>query len=75
VGAVAVEFLALLGFVYLGPMQSLLGHEPLTLSQWLPVFVAPVLLVAAEETRKAVVRRHRRAAAGRSARDQRAISP
>jgi hypothetical protein len=55
VSAVAVEFLALLGFVYLGPMQALLGHEPLTLGQWLPV-----LLVAAEETRKAVVRRRRR---------------
>jgi magnesium-transporting ATPase (P-type) len=75
VSAVAVEFLALLGFVYLGPMQALLGHEPLTLGQWLPVLAAPVLLVAAEETRKAVVRRRRRAAAGRSARDQRAISP
>lgn len=74
VGAVAVEFLALLGFVYLGPMQALLGHEPLTLGQWLPVLVAPVLLLAAEETRKAVVRRHRRAASGRSARGQRAVS-
>ena len=30
VSAVAVEFLALLGFVYLGPMQQLLGHQPLT---------------------------------------------
>jgi hypothetical protein len=63
------------GFVYLGPMQALLGHEPLSLAQWLPVLAAPVLLFAAEETRKAVVRRHRRAAAGRSARDHRAISP
>jgi magnesium-transporting ATPase (P-type) len=32
VGAVAAEFLILLGFVYLGPMQQLLGHQPLTLS-------------------------------------------
>jgi hypothetical protein len=52
------------GFVYLGPMQTLLGHQPLTLAQWLPVLAAPVLLLAAEETRKAVVRRHRRTAAG-----------
>jgi magnesium-transporting ATPase (P-type) len=64
VGAVAVEFLALLGFVYLGPMQTLLGHQPLTLAQWLPVLAAPVLLLGAEETRKAVVRRHRRTAMG-----------
>jgi magnesium-transporting ATPase (P-type) len=59
VGAVAVEGLALLGFVYLGPIQALLGHQPLTLVQWLPVLVAPVLLFAAEEARKAVIRRHR----------------
>ena len=53
--------LALLGFVYLGPIQALLGHRPLTLAQWLPVLVAPVLLFAAGETRKAVIRRHRAA--------------
>jgi P-type Ca2+ transporter type 2C len=58
VGAVAVEGLALGGFVYLGPIQALLGHQPLTLGQWLPVLVAPVLLFAAEEARKAVIRRH-----------------
>jgi len=57
VGAVAGEFLTLLGFVYLGPMQKLLGHQPLTPLQWLPVLAAPMLLFAAEETRKAVVRR------------------
>jgi magnesium-transporting ATPase (P-type) len=64
VGAVAVEGLALLGFVYLRPIQALLGHQPLTPAQWLPVLAAPVLLLAAEETRKAVIRRHR---AGRRA--------
>jgi P-type Ca2+ transporter type 2C len=64
VGAVAVEFLTLLGFVYLGPMQKLLGHQPLTPIQWLPVLAAPMLLFAAEETRKAVVRRRGRVAAG-----------
>ena len=64
VGAVAVEFLILLGFVYLGPMQQLLGHQPLTPVQWVPVLAAPMLLLAAEETRKAVARRRRRATAG-----------
>jgi magnesium-transporting ATPase (P-type) len=59
VGAVAIEGLALLGFVYLGPIQALLGHQPLTLAQWLPTLAAPVLLFAAEEARKAVIRRHR----------------
>jgi hypothetical protein len=60
----AVEGLALLGFVYLGPMQALLGHRPLTLAQLLPVLAAPVLLFAAEEARKAAIRRHRRMVAG-----------
>jgi Ca2+-transporting ATPase len=64
VGAVAVEFLILLGFVDLGAMQQLLGHQPLTPVQWVAVLAAPMLLVAAEETRKAVARRRRRATAG-----------
>ncbi|HEY7606091.1 MAG TPA: hypothetical protein VID07_04850, partial [Actinomycetes bacterium] len=68
---VAVEGLALLGFVYARPVQALLGHQPLALAQWLPVLVAPVLLFAAEEARKAVVRRH----PGRLARSHRAGRP
>jgi magnesium-transporting ATPase (P-type) len=64
VGAVAGEFLILLGFVYLGAMQQLVGHQPLTPVQWVAVLAAPMLLVAAEETRKAVARRRRRATAG-----------
>jgi hypothetical protein len=63
VGAVAVEGLALLAFVYLGPVRALLGHQPLALAQWVPMLVAPVLLVAAEEARKAVARQHRRTVA------------
>jgi magnesium-transporting ATPase (P-type) len=61
VGAVAVEGLALLGFVYLGPVRAVLGHRPLALVQWLPVLAAPLLLLAAEEARKAAVRRRHRA--------------
>jgi len=61
VGAVAIEGLALLGFVYLGPVQAVLGHRPLTPVQWLPVLAAPLLLLAAEEARKAAVRRRHRA--------------
>ncbi len=57
VGAVATEALALLAFVYLGPVQAVLGQRPLSLSQWLPVLAAPVLLLVAEEGRKALARR------------------
>ncbi len=57
VGAVATDALALLAFVYLGPVQAVLGQRPLSFSQWLPVLAAPVLLLAAEEGRKALVRR------------------
>jgi magnesium-transporting ATPase (P-type) len=64
VGAVAIEGLALLGVVYLEPMQALLGLRPLTLAQWLAVLADPVLLFAAEEVRKTVIRRYRRLVAG-----------
>ena len=74
VAAVAVEALALLGFVYLPPMQALLGQQPLT-CQWLPVLAAPVLLSrprrpARRSSAGAGGRRR-----GRSARDHRATRP
>ena len=75
VGAVAVEFLTLLGFVYLGPMQQLLGHQPLTPVQWVPVLAALLLLLAAEETHEAVARRANGRWLGRSARNRRATRP
>jgi hypothetical protein len=56
IGAIGVEAVALLAFVYLGPLYTALGQEPLSLPQWLPVLMTPFVLVAAEETRKAVVR-------------------
>jgi magnesium-transporting ATPase (P-type) len=59
-GAIAVEGLVLLAFVYVGPVARLLGQRPLSAAQWLPILVAPVLLLVAEETRKLVVRRRRR---------------
>ena len=66
---------ALLGFVYLGPMQKLLGHQPLTPVQWVPVLAAPLLLLAAEETHEAVARRANGRWLGRSARSRRATRP
>jgi magnesium-transporting ATPase (P-type) len=60
--AVGIELLLLLMFVYLQPIAEVLGQRALTVAQWLPVLVTPWLLVAAEETRKAVVRWQRRRA-------------
>ena len=56
VGAVAVEALVLLMFVYLPPVQRVLGHAPLDVPQWALVLITPLILLGAEEARKAVVR-------------------
>jgi magnesium-transporting ATPase (P-type) len=58
--AVGLEAAVLMGFLYLPPIWRALGHRPLTLTQWLPVLATPWILLAAEETRKAVARRARR---------------
>jgi magnesium-transporting ATPase (P-type) len=60
VGAIVVEVVMLIGFVYLEPVYTVLGQLPLSAAQWLPVLVTPFVLLAAEETRKAVVRRTQR---------------
>jgi magnesium-transporting ATPase (P-type) len=57
VGAVAIEALALAAFVYVPGFRHVLGQRPLDAAQWLPVFVTPWMLLAAEEARKALVRR------------------
>jgi len=59
VGAVSVEALMLLAFVYVPPVAAVLGQQPLNAVQWLPILVAPWILMAAEETRKAIVRPRR----------------
>jgi len=64
VGVVAVEFLALLGFVYLGRCRSCSATNRVTPVQWVPVLAAPLLLLAAEATREAVARRRQWAVAG-----------
>jgi potassium/sodium efflux P-type ATPase len=56
VGAVMIEALVLLMFVYLPPVQRVLGHNPLDFSQWALVLFTPLILLGAEEARKAVVR-------------------
>ena len=55
-GAVAIEALTLLAFVYVPPIRDLLGQQPLSALAWIPVLVAPWVFMAAEETRKAIVR-------------------
>jgi magnesium-transporting ATPase (P-type) len=58
--AIAVEALALAAFVYVAPVAGLLEQQPLSVTQWLPVLVTPVVFLAAEEARKAVSRRRGR---------------
>lgn len=55
-GAIGIELLTLLAFVYVPPIQAVLGHHPLSGGQWVPVLVAPFVLFGAEEGRKAVLR-------------------
>jgi magnesium-transporting ATPase (P-type) len=57
--AVLAELGMLLAFVYVPPVAALLGMQPLDLEQWWPVLVTPVVLLAAEEGRKALVRSRR----------------
>ncbi len=56
VGAVAVEAVILLCFILIPPLAGVLGMRALTPAQWVPVLVAPCVLLGAEETRKAIVR-------------------
>jgi magnesium-transporting ATPase (P-type) len=56
VGAVLIEALALLGFVYVPVIASALGQVPLGAPQWALVLCTPWVLLAAEEGRKAIVR-------------------
>src|SRR6266545_2849479 len=59
VGAVAVEALALLAFVYAPPIRSALEQHALGPAEWLPILGTPLILLGAEESRKAIVRRRR----------------
>jgi magnesium-transporting ATPase (P-type) len=57
VGAVAVELLTLLAFLYAPGLSDVLGNGPITGALWLPVAITPFLLLAAEEGRKLWARR------------------
>jgi magnesium-transporting ATPase (P-type) len=56
VGAVAIEAVVLLVFIYWKPLADALGGAPLDLEQWLLVAITPFVLLGAEEARKAFVR-------------------
>jgi magnesium-transporting ATPase (P-type) len=62
-GAVAVEFVMLLAFVYVRPVADVLGQRSLAAMAWLPIAIAPWLLLGAEEARKARARGRDRARA------------
>ncbi len=61
VAAVGVEAVILLCFVHITPVARLLGMHALTPSRWIPVLVAPFVLLVAEESRQAIIRRRARA--------------
>ncbi|MGZ4110027.1 MAG: cation-translocating P-type ATPase [Actinomycetota bacterium] len=58
--ALVIELAFLAATVYLPGVYHVLGQHPLTLSQWAPVLVTPFVVLAAEEARKAGVRRRTR---------------
>lgn len=59
VWAVIAELGALLVFVYAPPVADLLGQQPLSLEEWVPVLATPFVLLGLEEARKALARARR----------------
>ena len=60
VGAVAVELLALAGFLFIPPLASLLGHAPPSLWGWAVALLAIPAVLAADAAHKKVQARKRR---------------
>lgn len=54
---IGVECVALLAFIHLPPLSRVFATAPLATWQWLMLIACPVLLLGAEELRKAIVRR------------------
>ncbi len=53
---IGVELAALLAFIYIPGLSRVFGTAPLALWQWLLLLTCPILLVGAEELRKALLR-------------------
>lgn len=56
IASVFVEVLILLTLVYFPPLQRGFGFSPLHLNEWAILFAFPVIMLGAEEIRKAVMR-------------------
>lgn len=61
IASVFVEILLLLTLVYVPPIQRVFGFSPLHLNEWAILFAFPVIMLGAEEIRKAVMRKGREA--------------
>ena len=54
--SIFVEISILLTLVYVPPLQRIFGFSPLHLNEWAILFIFPVIMLGAEEIRKAVMR-------------------
>jgi Ca2+-transporting ATPase len=57
---IGVECTALLAFIYIPSVSSVFTTQPLSLWQWVTLLACPLILLGAEELRKAVMRRWQR---------------
>lgn len=58
-GGIAVELAALWSFIYIPPLRQVFTTAPLRPWHWLLLMVCPLILLGAEEWRKAIVRQRR----------------
>lgn len=56
---ITVECIALLAFIYFPPFSQIFRTAPLTTGQWFLLLICPLILLLAEEVRKAMVRKRR----------------
>jgi Ca2+-transporting ATPase len=61
IAALGMAALVVLALIYVPALSDIVGQQPLSLSQWVVMLVAPWILLAAEEMRKFVVRHRSRA--------------
>ena len=55
---IVVEVLVLLALILVPPLRHLFGLAPLTPSEWTPLLAFPAIVLALEEGRKWLARRH-----------------
>ncbi|MGZ4144966.1 MAG: cation-translocating P-type ATPase [Actinomycetota bacterium] len=74
-GAIVAEAIALIGFVYFGPIRRALDMNAISIAEWIPIVCTPWILIVAEELRKAYVRRRAARPAGEGRRGSEASRP